>query len=93
MEALADAGSLALAPNHKDAGCGGGRYVFGNGTQKPEVPFRDTGKWSDQTYHDRREDMDAVLNVRAFAFYICGSSRGREPASASPAIRLAAIPS
>jgi len=68
MEALADAGSLALAPNHKDAGCGGGRYVFGNGTQKPEVPFRDTGKWSDQTYHDRREDTDVVLNVRAFAF-------------------------
>ena len=63
MEAPAEAGYLVLAPNHKDAGCGGGRYVFGDGTQKPEVPFRDAGKWSDQTYADRREDMEAVLNA------------------------------
>jgi predicted dienelactone hydrolase len=38
-------------------------YVFGNGTQKPEVPFRDGVKWSDQTYRDRCEDMEAVLNA------------------------------
>ena len=63
MEALANAGYLVLAPNHQDAGCGRGRYVFGNGTQKPAVPFRDAGEWSDQTYRDRREDMKAVLNA------------------------------
>jgi predicted dienelactone hydrolase len=63
MEALAEAGYLVLAPNHKDAGCGGGRYIFGSATRKPEVPFREAGKWSDQTYRDRREDMEAVLNA------------------------------
>jgi len=52
-----------LAPNHEDAGCGGGRYIFGRGTRKPEAPFREAGKWSDQTYGDRREGMEAVLNA------------------------------
>jgi predicted dienelactone hydrolase len=63
MEALAEAGYLVLAPNHKDAGCGGGRYIFGNGMRKPEVPFRQARKWSGQTYRDRREDMEAVLDA------------------------------
>jgi predicted dienelactone hydrolase len=62
MQALAKAGYLVLAPNHKDAGCQTGRH-FGDGGQKPEEPFRDAAKWNDETYRDRREDMEAVLNA------------------------------
>jgi predicted dienelactone hydrolase len=62
MQALAKAGYLVLAPNHKDAGCHSGRH-FSNGGQKPEEPFRDAAKWNLETYRDRREDMEAVLNA------------------------------
>jgi predicted dienelactone hydrolase len=63
MEALAGADYLVLAPNHRDAGCNGGRYVFGGGTPKPEQPFRDAEKWNGLTYRDRREDMEVVLDA------------------------------
>jgi predicted dienelactone hydrolase len=61
MEALANAGYLVLAPNHQDARCGSARHA-GGGMRKPEAPFRDAEKWSDATYRDRRDDMEAVLN-------------------------------
>jgi len=62
MQALAQAGYLVVAPNHKDAGCASGRH-FGNGSQKPELPFRDAGQWSDATYRNRREDIEAVIDA------------------------------
>jgi predicted dienelactone hydrolase len=62
MQALAEAGYLVLAPNHKDAGCAGGRHS-GDRNRKPQIPFRDAGQWSDATYRDRREDMEAVLDA------------------------------
>jgi len=62
MQALAQAGYLVVAPNHKDACCGSGRH-FGNGGRKPEIPFHDAGRWTDTTYRDRRDDIEAVLNA------------------------------
>jgi predicted dienelactone hydrolase len=51
------AGYLVLAPNHRDAGCG--RRRIG----RPQEPFRDTAKWSERTYADRREDLQALLDA------------------------------
>src|SRR5437868_2954584 len=62
MEALANASYFVLAPNHQDARCGSARQA-GSGMQKPEAPFRDVEKWSDATYRDRRDDMEAVLDA------------------------------
>jgi len=62
MQALAKAGYLVLAPNHRDARCGSARHKD-DGMHKPEAPFRDAEKWSDATYRDRRDDMEAVLNA------------------------------
>jgi len=59
MEALARAGYFVLAPNHHDAGCGTGRHGF----SRPEEPFRDDSKWSDSTYRDRHDDIEAVLDA------------------------------
>lgn len=55
MEALAANGFLVAAPNHKDAKCG--RAGFG----RPEESFRNADAWTEKTYLDRRDDMDAVI--------------------------------
>ncbi len=62
MQALARAGYLVWAPNHKDAACASGRH-FRNAGQRRAVPFRDASKWNEETYRDRRDDMEAVLNA------------------------------
>jgi len=62
MQALAKAGYLVLAPNHRDARCGSARHKS-DGIHKPEAPFSDAEKWSDATYRDRHDDMEAVLNA------------------------------
>ena len=59
MKAFADAGYLVLAPNHKDAVCGGGS---GLGSM-PEEPFRNAASWDDTTYQDRRDDMKRLLDT------------------------------
>lgn len=59
-EALAARGYWVFAPNHKDAHCARGRS-----TVKPDEPFRDPAKWSDQTFADRRDDIRAVLRAIA----------------------------
>jgi predicted dienelactone hydrolase len=33
------------------------------GGQRPQVPFRAAGQWNESTYADRREDLEAVLNL------------------------------
>jgi predicted dienelactone hydrolase len=66
MQAFAKAGYVVVAPNHRDATCGSAR---GTGTPMnrvallhPQQPFHDPSKWSDATYKDRLQDMQAVLH-------------------------------
>lgn len=66
MEALAQAGYLVLAPNHKDATCGtarGGWYPGRGLVNRPQEPFRDPEKWSDSTYRNRADDIESILNA------------------------------
>src|SRR5262245_2672768 len=51
MTALANAGYLVVAPNHKDAICAGGLL------QRPEEPFQNPAAWNDTTYDERRNDV------------------------------------
>jgi dienelactone hydrolase len=52
-KALADAGYLVVAVNHKDANLGSGG---------PEANIVRTDKWTEATYKDRRDDLVAVLH-------------------------------
>ena len=66
MRALAQAGYLVLAPNHKDATCGSARDTWYPGkmlAERPQVRFRDAQQWSDATYRDRRDDIESVLDA------------------------------
>src|SRR5512143_2787558 len=45
-EALAAHGYWVIAPNHKDARCGGAR----SGRSRPDTPFREPEQWSDQSF-------------------------------------------
>ncbi len=58
LEALAAAGYLVIAPNHRDATCSGGsaRWI-----ERPTNPFGEPGGWSDTTYRDRAEDVRAIV--------------------------------
>ncbi|MGO8819277.1 MAG: alpha/beta hydrolase family protein [Terriglobia bacterium] len=67
-EALAEAGYFVLAPNHSDAFCGTGIGHQGElfaklATTRSEQPFRSPDAWSDTTYRNRDEDMEAVLDA------------------------------
>jgi predicted dienelactone hydrolase len=66
MQALAKAGYVVIAPNHRDATCGTARERGNAATRMailhPQEPFRDPDKWSDNTYRDRAEDIETVLN-------------------------------
>ena len=61
MTALAAAGYVVLAPNHRDASCGGG----GAGVERATQPFRDPQKWSDSTYRDRARDIAHLIDAAA----------------------------
>lgn len=56
MQALADDGYIVVAPDHKDASCNGGRL------QRVEEGFGHAGKWTDQTYLDRHDDIIALYD-------------------------------
>jgi predicted dienelactone hydrolase len=67
-ETLAEAGYFVLAPNHFDAACGTGIGHQGElfaqlATTRSEQPFRSPDAWSDATYRNRGEDMEAVLDA------------------------------
>ncbi|HWC16464.1 MAG TPA: hypothetical protein VG498_05595 [Terriglobales bacterium] len=73
MEALAEAGYLVVAPNHKDARCGGRQHYGGSRSggfmrpapmAPPQVPFRNDKAWTDETYRDRHDDIEQVLDKR-----------------------------
>jgi len=55
MKALAQAGYLVVAPNHKDAHGSPSTHF------KPEEGFAKVGNWSDATYQDRRQDIVNLL--------------------------------
>jgi predicted dienelactone hydrolase len=60
-EQLARNGYVVAAPNHADAGCS----VSGSGMKippPPQVSFLDPGSWTDQTYIDRRNDIETVID-------------------------------
>jgi dienelactone hydrolase len=56
---LADAGYMVVAPNHKDAVCGGGT----NRNLRPEENFFKGKSWSERTYDDRRDDIKNLLDA------------------------------
>jgi predicted dienelactone hydrolase len=57
MEALAGDGYAVFAPDHRDFACGNLNLWAG----PPEVPFRKPGAWSDQTYADRKDDIEKLI--------------------------------
>ncbi len=59
MEALAKAGYFVVAPNHKDALCGGGSGLFA----RAEEPFRNPSAWSEKTYKDRSDDIVRLIDA------------------------------
>ena len=61
----ARAGYFVLAPHHHDGACGGklGGRMLSKLAKGPEEPFRNPDDWSDATYTDRRDDLEAVLNA------------------------------
>jgi predicted dienelactone hydrolase len=59
-EELARAGYIVAAPDHKDASCRlQSMYTFK--MKAPDVPFATPGKWSEETYRNRRNDMDSTI--------------------------------
>lgn len=60
MNAFAAAGYLVLAPNHRDAVCNGGTARW---MDRPTRPFWDFRNWTDATYRDRADDIQALVNA------------------------------
>ncbi len=60
MRALADAGYLVFAPNHRDAVCHGGASHW---YDRPEQSFVQPQAWTDATYRDRADDLFAVVRA------------------------------
>lgn len=60
MEAFESAGYIVFAPNHHDATCNGGQS---NLLTRPEVPFGQPRKWTDETYHDRADDVRHLIDA------------------------------
>jgi predicted dienelactone hydrolase len=60
-EALGRKGYIVAAPDHADHGCSvtqtGGRWP-----PPPEARFMDPAAWNDQSYADRRQDIEATLD-------------------------------
>jgi dienelactone hydrolase len=57
MDALARAGYLVMAPNHKDA--------IGNGSAmtKPEAPFKNASTWNENTFKGRGDDIKKLIDA------------------------------
>jgi predicted dienelactone hydrolase len=66
MEALARAGYIVVAPDHKDARCKVDKAQRTGGLiERGEEPFRQPAKWSAATYKDRGDDIRRVLDELA----------------------------
>jgi len=59
-EALASAGYLVFAPNHRDAACDGGESSW---HQRSEVPFVKPATWSEDSYRDRASDIRLLIEA------------------------------
>jgi predicted dienelactone hydrolase len=59
MQALAADGYAVFAPKHRDADCG----KLQSWLPRPELPFRNPESWSDETYADRAQDLENLLNA------------------------------
>lgn len=60
MEALASAGFVVIAPNHKDATCGSDGASWSG---KPELPFRQSTQWNETTFQDRADDIRRLIDA------------------------------
>jgi predicted dienelactone hydrolase len=60
MDALASAGYLIFAPNHRDATCNAGNASW---LGRPEVPFRNPATWNEASYRHRAEDVRRLLKA------------------------------
>jgi predicted dienelactone hydrolase len=65
MEAFADAGYFVVAPNHRDATCGGATGGRRGGGQmgRSDVPFQRPEEWNDSSYRDRADDIRRVIDA------------------------------
>ena len=61
MQAFAAAGYVVLAPNHRDASCGGGAA----GVERATQPFKEPQKWTEDTYRDRARDIARLVDAAA----------------------------
>ena len=59
MQALAGAGYAVFAPKHRDADCG----KLQSWLPRPEIPFSNPENWTDETYADRAQDLENLLNA------------------------------
>jgi predicted dienelactone hydrolase len=60
MDALAGAGYIVFAPNHRDATCAGGEASW---RDKAETPFGKPGSWTEASYRDRGEDVRKLIEA------------------------------
>jgi predicted dienelactone hydrolase len=59
MQALAGAGYAVLAPKHRDADCG----KLQSWLPRPEIPSSNPENWTEETYGDRAQDLENLLNA------------------------------
>jgi predicted dienelactone hydrolase len=59
MQALAGAGYAVFAPKHRDADCG----KLQSWLPRPEIPFSNPENWTEETYADRAQDLENLLNA------------------------------
>ncbi len=65
-EGLARRGFLVLAPDHRDAACGAAgrsRHFETPSALWSREPFFDPTAWSETTYRDRADDLEAILDA------------------------------
>jgi predicted dienelactone hydrolase len=60
MEAIAKAGYMVFAPNHRDATCTGGEASW---RDKAVTPFGKPGSWTEGSYRDRGEDVRKLIDA------------------------------
>lgn len=63
MDALANAGYVVFAPNHKDATCNGGQA---QGKEDVGDMSKDVWDWDENTYSDRFDDVRKVLSMLSY---------------------------
>jgi predicted dienelactone hydrolase len=61
-EALARAGYIVVAPDHKDSKCKVDQPFRGSFLQRGEEPFRRPEKWSPADYQNRADDIRRILD-------------------------------